>query len=150
MRLVAFAFVVGCRAAPAPVTATAGHAPPPLESHGRVVVSSSEVETFEPIRFDGLSATLLPGSRRALDALARTLAGNPAILLVEVRAFGADGLPAFQLEIGERRARAVVDALIHRGVSAKRLRSRGLAQPPQGTSAASPVFEIIERAPDPP
>jgi outer membrane protein OmpA-like peptidoglycan-associated protein len=120
-------------------------APPPQKQPGRIVVTSTTVEQLPPITFIGQTTQIELTSLRTVDAIADTLNGNPSILLVEVRAFGADGLPAFQQQIGEQRAQAVVAELIKRKVDPRRLRPHGMAVPPQGVHGV--VFEILARSP---
>jgi outer membrane protein OmpA-like peptidoglycan-associated protein len=137
--------VGACHRAPPP--APAGRAPvsPPAEERrGRVVVTDTDIEILPYIRFDGLTANVLPEALRTLDAIAATLDGNPNIKLVEVRAFGTDGDPKYQQVIGQQRADAIVGYLIKHGVAANRLRSRGIAFPPPGQDSR-PVFEILRR-----
>jgi OmpA-OmpF porin, OOP family len=112
---------------------------------GRMVVTDTQIEILPAVRFEGLTADVVPEGKKTLDAIAATLDGNPSILVVEVQGFGGDGDPKFQQVIGEQRARAIVDYLIAHGIAPKRLRSRGIAQPPVG-SDNRPVFEILQRA----
>ena len=110
----------------------------------RQVITDSHIELLPAIKFEGLTAQVVPEAHESLDAIASTLEGNPSILVVEVQAFGGDGDPKYQQVIGEQRARAIVDYLVKRGVSPKRLRSRGVAQAPVGQDNR-PVFEILQR-----
>jgi outer membrane protein OmpA-like peptidoglycan-associated protein len=115
---------------------------------GRVVVVDTSVEILEPVRFVGTTAELTPGALRTLDAVARTLAGNPSITKLEVIGFGSDlpGPALHQLALGERRARVIAGELVRRGVAPQRLRFGGEAQPRSGRDPI-PVFLILERAP---
>jgi outer membrane protein OmpA-like peptidoglycan-associated protein len=108
------------------------------------VVTDTQIEILPAIKFEGLTAQVVPEAHKSLDAIASTLEGNPSILVVEVQAFGGDGDPKYQQVIGEQRARAIVEYLVQRGVSPKRLRSRGVAQAPVGQDNR-PVFEILLR-----
>lgn len=146
IRLAIFVVIAGCHHAPdpAPPPPPPGHAPASHSPPGRVVVADTDIQFLEPIRFEGQSATITLESLPTLDAIAATMIGNPSIKLVEVQAFGADGPAQFQEVIGDQRARAVVDALVKRGVEPKRLRPAGLAKPVSGTDL-QPVFEIIQR-----
>jgi len=112
---------------------------------GRIVVTDTTIELLPDIKFDGLTANVVPAGIKTLDAIAATLDGNPSILVVEVQAFGNDGDPRYQQVIGEQRARAIVDYLVKKGVAPKRLRSRGIAAPRPGQDSR-PVFEILQRA----
>lgn len=140
----------GCHSAPTaqPVaaTTTAHEQPPPAQKQGVKVVTDTSVVVLDPIKFMPGSPTIEPTSIPMLDAVARTLAGNPSIKLVAVQAFGADGVAALQARLGATRAQAIVDELVARGVERKRLVAEGDAQPPAGTPNA-PIFLILERAP---
>jgi outer membrane protein OmpA-like peptidoglycan-associated protein len=140
----------GCHSAPAPhplaTTSAARAQPAPAREPGIKVVTDTSVVVLDPIKFMPGSPTIEPTSIPMLDAVARTLAGNPSIKLVAVQAFGADGVTALQARLGATRAQAIVDELVARGVDRKRLLAEGDAQPPAGTPNA-PVFVILERAP---
>jgi len=112
---------------------------------GRVVVTETTIEIYDPIRFIGTSATIATTSTRMLDAIAAMLKDNPSIRVLEIDAYGNDA-PIDQLVLGERRARAVVFELVRRGVPAKRLRAVGGARPEHGNDPG-PSLIIAERAP---
>ena len=148
--VLACAVVIACRSAPAPApvsTVTPGPRPVAEPAPGKVkVVTETAVEILDPIKFLPGAATIEPASIPMLDAVARTLTGNPSIGLVAVQAFGADTVAVFQTKLGASRAQAIVDELIARGVERKRLLADGAAQPPSGYPNA-PIFLILERAP---
>ncbi len=142
--------VCACRGAPAPepvatTTRTPRQVAEPPAPEVRVVTETS-VEILDPIKFVPGSATFEVTSIPMLDAVARTLAGNPSIKRVAVQAFGADTLAAFQAKLGATRAQAIVDALVARGIAPTRLIAEGDAQPPAGQPNA-PSFLILERVP---
>ena len=140
----------GCHIAPAPqplaTTVPAGQHPAAAQKQGLKVVTDTSVVVLDPIKFMPGSPTIEPTSIPMLDAVARTLAGNPSIALVAVQAFGADGVAALQARLGATRAQAIVDELVARGVDRKRLLAEGDAQPPAGTPNAA-IFVILERVP---
>lgn len=147
--IVAVAFVVGCRSAPAPasdpIEASSGtRATNTQPSPKRLVVTDTDVEILDPIEFLSGSSALHPKSARILDAIAATLLGNPSIKLVEVRAYGSDALTQFRAQVAAERAQAIVDQLIARGVDRRRLVADGAPVPPPGRSAV-PVFFILQR-----
>jgi outer membrane protein OmpA-like peptidoglycan-associated protein len=138
-------------APPAKPIATVTPAPTrPAEPEKKKVTVTTEThfEILDPIKFLPGSATIETTSIPMLDAVARTLAGNPSIKLVAVQAFGADTVARFQVQLGATRAQTIVDALVARGVEAKRLLPEGNAQPPAGYPNA-PIFLILERVPSP-
>ena len=111
----------------------------------RRVITETSIEIMGPIRFEGATARLARqrSTQHMLDAVAATFNGNPSITLVEVRAYGADA--KFQRGLlGSQRARAIVAALVQRGVDKKRLVPRGFGAPRPGESA-HPAFLILAR-----
>jgi outer membrane protein OmpA-like peptidoglycan-associated protein len=121
-------------------TAVADPGDPPR----RVVVSSSSVQVLAPIQFTGATAALTPESAPMLDAIARTLDGNPELRVIEVRAFGATGTSRARQTLADRRARAIAAQLVRRGIAANRLRPHGIARPPGG-AAGDPEIRILVR-----
>ena len=112
----------------------------------RHVVTETSIEILGPIHFDGATARLHPGksTQHMLDAVADAFNGNPSIVKVEVRAYGSDATAQRGL-LGVQRARAIVVALVARGVAANRLVPRGFAGPRAGESS-DPAFYILKRA----
>ena len=84
-----------------------------------------------------------------LDAVASTLDGNPSITKMEVIGYGSDARtnPLGQLGLGERRAKAIVNALILRGVDPSRLVASGALHPAHANDPA-PMFLILKRSSD--
>jgi outer membrane protein OmpA-like peptidoglycan-associated protein len=111
-----------------------------------MVVTDTQIEILDPVRFLTGSASLDPRSLRILDAIASTLSGNPSIKLVAVHAYAIDTLVQFQGRIAAERAQVVVDQLVVRGVARNRLVAQGAATPPPGGSAMT-TFEILARDP---
>lgn len=114
----------------------------------RKVITETSIEILGPIHFEGTSARLHHGksTQHMLDAVAATFVGNPSILEVEVRAYGTDAKSQRGL-LGLHRARAIVLALVARGVDAGRLVPRGFAGPRPGESS-DPAFMILKRSSD--
>jgi len=93
----------------------------PLEAH-KARVTGETVDIDERIPFEINKATLTPDSTRVLDDIAAVLLANPSILLLEVQGHTDDqGGAAFNLDLSQRRAQAVVDALEAAGVPEERL-----------------------------
>jgi outer membrane protein OmpA-like peptidoglycan-associated protein len=114
----------------------------------RKVITETSIEIIGPIKFEGATAQLshAPSTQKMLDAIAQTFNGNPSILEVEVRAYGADA--KYQRGVlASARARAIVHALVARGVDPKRLVPRGFGAPRPGESA-DPAFFIAKRERD--
>jgi len=140
--------ISACRSTPAPSpveTTTPTRTTPPAEQpRGRMVVTDTQVEILDPIRFLTGSAALDPRSTPILDAVASTLRGNPSIKLVAVHAYGTDALRQFRGQVGAERAQVVVDQLVLRGVERSRLVAQGDTAPPPGTGIVV-AFEILAR-----
>ncbi len=93
----------------------------------RVKVTADAVEITEKIPFDLDKATLKPSAKAVLDEVAGNLLANPGVTRVEVQGHTDTSGPtlAYNLSLSERRADAVVAALIERGVAPERLVARG-------------------------
>lgn len=119
------------------------------EAKRRVVVVDTSIEILDSIRFVGTTANMTVASSRMLDAVARTLDSNPSITKLEVIAYGNDARtnPLGQIGLGERRATAIVDALILRGVDPARLVSSGALHPAHANDPV-PIFLILRRSSD--
>ncbi len=87
---------------------------------GRVVVTDTSIEVLDQIFFGHDSAVVRPASTSVLDAIAATLRGNPEIRKVEVGGHASDD-EAESWSLASRRAAAVRQALIDRGIEARRL-----------------------------
>jgi len=98
-------------------------------AEGLVVEKSQAGLTLriEDLRFVADSATLLPSESARLDLVAKALLSVPSDrdFLVEGHA-AATGRPQGELELSARRAKAVVDSLVARGIPARRFIWRGL------------------------
>ncbi len=81
--------------------------------------------TVHAIAFAADTADLLPDSAAVLSGLAEGLRAEGRAIVVEAFVAAADGTPAANQALTERRATAVVDDLVRRGVAADRLRAVG-------------------------
>ncbi len=87
---------------------------------GRVVITSTSIEILDQVYFGKTSDSVLGASAPIIDAIAATLLGNPEIVRIEIGGHAsADEPEAWGLS--SRRAGAVRQALIKRGVEPKRL-----------------------------
>jgi len=78
--------------------------------------------------FDLNSAVLKPGAYSEIDRVARVLTNYPHTRIRVEGHTDARGSEAYNLELSEKRAMAVSNALIQRGVSSARIQSIGLGE----------------------
>jgi outer membrane protein OmpA-like peptidoglycan-associated protein len=87
---------------------------------GRVVITSTAIEILDQVYFSKNADSVLGASTPIVDAIAATLLGNPSIVRIEIGGHAsADESEAWGLS--SRRAASIRQALISRGVEAKRL-----------------------------
>ena len=96
----------------------------------RVVVGKTDVSVRAPIRFDGRTATLKPESTAILEELADTLVRSNKGVEIQAHVDSLSGAEPDR-QLTEQRAGAVRDRLVSLGVSAAKIRTKGLggAQP---------------------
>jgi OOP family OmpA-OmpF porin len=88
-----------------------------------------QIFTFQPINFEYDKAVIKADSFYILDALVATMNGYPDISLIEVQGHTDErGDDAYNLDLSDRRAAAVVTYLVDHGVAARRLTSRGYGE----------------------
>jgi len=130
-QLVISLMVLGCGSAPrGPVSV-----PTPIEvaqpaveapRRARRVISEASIEILDPITFVDNTAELTKESTPILEAIARTLNGNPSIVLVEVRGHSDSREDRVtRAELSVQRAEAVVAFLVARQVEPARLTAYG-------------------------
>lgn len=96
---------------------------------GQVVVEEGQIRILQAINFETNSARILPASIPIVEAVARTLIGNPQIRLVQVQGHADErGNDDNNLRLTQDRARSVVEALVERGVDRGRLHSAGYGE----------------------
>lgn len=111
--------------------AGATHAQPTVKHYpgGRVVVTDTDIEWLDEVRFVGRSDALVHTSLKTLDAVASTLQGNPSIRLVEIQGHTDErGDGADNLDLSDQRANVVRNYLIARGVDPARLEAQGYGE----------------------
>jgi len=98
------------------------------DRHGAELIGSGII-TLEPIEFQYNKAIILKSSYYILDAVVATMNGNPDIALIEVQGHTDErGNDAYNLDLSERRAAAVMDYLTSHGVEVKRLQAEGYGE----------------------
>lgn len=88
-------------------------------------VGDDTIELSEPFRFASDSATILPESEALLDAAAELLRSRPELRLAIEGHTDATGSAAHNLALSRRRAQAVRQALVRRGIAGNRLTAAG-------------------------
>jgi outer membrane protein OmpA-like peptidoglycan-associated protein len=108
--------------------------PGPAENAGcperrRVIDHGGVLELLEKIHFEFDSAVIREESHPILDVLAETLRSSPGIVRLEVQGHTDErGSDAYNLDLSQRRADAVVDYLVGKKVARSRLIARGYGE----------------------
>lgn len=104
------------------------------------VVTDTDVEVLDVVRFEPHTAVMMAASHAILDAVAATLQGNPEIQLVEVGSHTAEpGGAAGDLRLSQQRAAAVVQYLVAKGIAPGRLVARGYGSSEPLVAASDPA-----------
>jgi outer membrane protein OmpA-like peptidoglycan-associated protein len=95
----------------------------------RIVVHQGKVTVYGKVLFKVGSTEISPKSRQLLDDMARVLIDHKQIRRVEVQGHtDSTGGAGFNLKLSRERAESVRDALVRRGVPARRLGARGFGE----------------------
>ncbi|MBW2256593.1 MAG: OmpA family protein [Deltaproteobacteria bacterium] len=109
----------------------------------QVTMEGETLSLTEQILFDLDQATLLPEALAVLAEVARVLRDHPSIVRLEVQGHTDDtGGATYNQDLSERRARAVRQALIGRGIAPERLEAHGYGM----TRPMSPNVDPVSRA----
>jgi outer membrane protein OmpA-like peptidoglycan-associated protein len=105
-------------------------APPPAEKPPeRVVVSGDHIEIHDKVQFETNRADIRADSSGLVDEIADVIKKNPQIKKLEVQGHAsADGHAAANKRLSAARAKAVVTALLQRGVAKGVLVPKGYGQ----------------------
>lgn len=90
-----------------------------------VLASINKPNIIENIFYDFDKATLRPESEEVLDELVKLLADNPNITIEMASHTDRVGTEEYNLDLSERRAKAVIDYLISKGIAPERLQHQG-------------------------
>ena len=90
-----------------------------------ILASINKPNIVENIFYDFDKATLRPESTQALDELVQLLNDNPNITIEMASHTDRVGTEEYNLNLSERRAKAVIDYLIDHGIAAARLQHQG-------------------------
>ncbi len=131
----------GCPDAPG-----AGDANPKRNGCPLARVEAGRIELLDPIAFKPGSADILPDSDPTLLATAATLNAHPELAKVRVDGKPDDKGPKNE-RLGQKRADAVVAALVRYGVDKKRLEAKGLGQAkgPPPTDASRVELHLVTK-----
>jgi outer membrane protein OmpA-like peptidoglycan-associated protein len=106
------------------------------------------VLTLSDVLFDTAAATLKPGAALTIDRIARFLEGNPQTRLIIEGHTDSRGSEAYNEELSQRRAQAVGDALVERGIQTNRFevlgRGEGFPVANNGTAAGRQQNRRVE------
>jgi len=101
----------------------------PDEGKVLVVVTKEKIELKETVFFDSGKATIQKRSFPLLDQIGLVLKAHPEVKKIRIEGHtDSDGNDDKNLDLSKRRARAVLDALVARGVEATRLESEGYGE----------------------
>jgi OmpA-OmpF porin, OOP family len=118
-----------CEAPPAPKPpappAPPPPSPPPAKPPAPPAPTSEKVTFAADALFDFDRATLRPDGRAALDDLVSKLAGVSLEVIIAVGYTDRIGGDAYNLRLSQRRAQAVKDYLVSRGIEANRVYTEG-------------------------
>ena len=96
---------------------------------GRVVLTDTNIEILDKVYFEFNKAVIMQKSYKILDAVAKTLDGNPDIKKVEVQGHTDErGNDNYNLRLSDARAKAVVKYLVDKGIDASRLKGQGYGE----------------------
>lgn len=91
-----------------------------------VEVQTERLSLKDMINFDTGKATIRPESKRILDEISAVLKSHPEIKRIRIEGHTDNvGGQAYNMDLSERRARAVVEALVARGIARERLAPAG-------------------------
>lgn len=89
------------------------------------LASLNKPNIVENIFYDFDKATLRPESKEALDGLAQMMRDNPGLTIEMASHTDRVGTEEYNLNLSDRRAKAVIDYLIENGIDANRLQYQG-------------------------
>jgi len=107
---------------------------------GKVIIEGSDIVILEKVQFETNSAKILPQSNEILNAVAATMKGHPEFLVMEIAGHADErSSDEHNLQLTKARAASVMDAMLKRGITAKRLVSQGYGEYCPLDSASNPA-----------
>jgi len=114
---------------PEPTPEPAAEPPPPEPPPERVVVKDEKIEINEKVQFETGSAVLKKESESLLDEVAKALSDHPEIKKVRIEGHtDSRAGDKYNKGLSKRRADAVLDYLVGKGIAKKRLVARGYGE----------------------
>ena len=96
---------------------------------GSVIIQDNNIVILEKIKFKTNSAEILPESNRILDAVATTINHHPEFELMEIAGHADErSSDQYNLRLTQDRVNSVRAALVQRGVSHEKVRSKGYGE----------------------
>jgi outer membrane protein OmpA-like peptidoglycan-associated protein len=101
----------------------------PAKQKQMVAIQQGRIEIKETVYFDTAKATIQARSFKLLDQVAKLLTAHPEMEKVSIEGHTDNaGKPEANLKLSQRRAEAVRDYLIKKGVAPQRLEAKGFGQ----------------------
>lgn len=119
---------IGVKRPPAPTPPPAAPTPEPPK---RVRVNGQRIQITEKIQFDLDKATIKPASDSLLSEIADVIKANPQLKKIRVEGHASKdkpGMEKYDQNLSEERAKAVLDALVAKGVKQDTLIAQGFGQ----------------------
>jgi OOP family OmpA-OmpF porin len=112
--------------------------PPPPVAKPAPPAPGTKITEIKGPHFDFNKSTIKPEGQRRLDDVVRLMRDNPTMKVEAVGHTDSVGSDAYNLKLGERRARSVASYLTEQGVSSSRIdiRSEGKARPVASNATA--------------
>jgi outer membrane protein OmpA-like peptidoglycan-associated protein len=114
-----------CPGTPRGVTVDAKGCPPPAPPPPAFIPEPKKELVLERVYFETDSATLKPESSETLDKVAESLKSFPDVMILVAGHTDNTGSAAYNMKLSEKRAKAVMDYLISKGVDPKKITSKG-------------------------
>ena len=96
---------------------------------GKVIVHQGRIEILEKIYFETDKAIIKPVSFPLLDAIIKTLKGNPQILQIEIQGHADErDSHAHNLKLTDDRAHSVKSYIVNKGIDPHRLMAKGYGE----------------------
>ena len=119
---------------------------PKIEFKPRVRLVGARIEIDDKVMFALNSADIESASHGLLDDVAKVLADNPTVEKVEIQGHtDSQGDPTTNRQLSTKRAAAVKDYLISKGIDASRLDSKGFGQSQPLVEGDSPEVHAANR-----